>query len=118
MQKQNNLSVNKWLPFLLSGGYIANKKTTIRLVIGAWCLLTLVLLNVYNSILISYITTTQNARVLANSIEEVAADPNIILVITKDLGVDIVLSVSIADIIVIVGGINYLSPKMNCFRLI
>ena len=78
----------------LAGGYIASKKTAIRLVIGAWCLLTLVLLNVYNSTLISYITTTQNAQVFANSIEEVAAGPNINLVITKNLGVDSVLSVS------------------------
>jgi hypothetical protein len=93
MDRKIFLLMNDYLCWL-AGGYKASKKTAIRLVIGAWCLLTLVLLNVYNSTLISYITTTQNAQVLANSIEEVAADPNINLVITKNLGVDIVLSVS------------------------
>jgi hypothetical protein len=78
---------------MLIGGYISSKLTPIRLVVGAWCLLTLVLLNVYNGILISYVTATRQARPLINSIDDVIADPNILLVLNRGLGADVVFSV-------------------------
>ena len=78
---------------MLIGGYISSKLTPIRLVVGAWCLLTLVLLNVYNGILISYVTATRQARPLINSVDDVIADPNILLVLNRGLGADVVFSV-------------------------
>jgi hypothetical protein len=82
------------IPIQCLGGYISSKLTPIRLVVGAWCLLTLVLLNVYNGILISYVTATRQARPLINSVDDVLYDPNILLVLTKGLGADVVFSVN------------------------
>jgi glutamate receptor, ionotropic, invertebrate len=73
--------------------YIPNKFAPIRLVVGAWCLLTLVLLNVYNGALISYVTETGRPQPLINSFYDVPYDSNIFLVVDKGLASDIVLSV-------------------------
>lgn len=75
-----------------SGGYISNKFTPIRLVVGAWCLLTLVLLNVYNGVLISYVTEAGRPQPLINTFEDVLSD-SILLVLDKGLAGDIVFSV-------------------------
>ncbi len=83
----------RWRMTYLSGGYVSCKITTIRLVIGSWCLLTLVLLNVYNGVLISYVTTTHREPTLINSIDDVASDSNIRIIVNKGLGPDLVLSV-------------------------
>ena len=80
-------------PIQCLGGYISSKLTPIRLVVGAWCLLILVLFNVYNGILISYVTATRQARPLINSVDDVLYDPNILLVLTKGLAGDVVFSV-------------------------
>lgn len=76
-----------------TGGYISNKITPIRLVIGSWCLLTLVLLNVYNGMLFSFVTTTPRATPLVNSVEDVATNPNVLLVLNKGLGAEATISV-------------------------
>jgi hypothetical protein len=67
--------------------------TPIRLVVGAWCFLLLVLLNVYNGTLISYVMATVHALPLINSYKDVS-DSHILLVVNRGLGPDIVLSVS------------------------
>jgi hypothetical protein len=76
-----------------TGGYISNKITAIRLVIGSWCLLTLVLLNVYNGMLFSFVTTTPRASPLVNSVEDVATNPNVFLILNKGLGAESTISV-------------------------
>ena len=76
-----------------TGGYISNTITPIRLVAGAWCFLLLVLLNVYNGTLISYVMATVHALPLMNSYQD-AFDSHILLVVNRGLGPDIVLSVS------------------------
>ena len=76
-----------------TGGYISNKINAIRLVIGSWCLLTLVLLNVYNGMLFSFVTTTPRARPLVNSVEDVATNPNVFLILNKGLVADSTISV-------------------------
>jgi hypothetical protein len=55
--------------------------------------LTLVLLNVYNGVLISYVTATHREPALINSIEDVAANPNIHIIVIKGQGPDTVISV-------------------------
>nr|CAH0108055.1 unnamed protein product [Daphnia galeata] len=75
-----------------TGGYISNKITAIRLVIGSWCLLTLVLLNVYNGMLFSFVTTTPRASPLVNSVEDVATNPNVFLILNKGLGAESTIS--------------------------
>ena len=74
----------------MTGGYISCKITPFRIVIGAWCLLTLVLINAYNGVLISYVTTTHQTPPLINSIEDVATKSNIYIVVNKGLGQDTV----------------------------
>lgn len=68
---------------------------SVRLVIGAWCLTTFVLLNVYNGVLTSYMTATRQARPIINSIEDVAYDPSIKLVLEKGWACDVIFSVCI-----------------------
>lgn len=77
----------------VKGGYISNQFTPVRLVVGAWCLLTLVLLNVYNGVLISYVTKTDRPQPLIDSFEDVVINSNILLVLDKGFAADIVLSV-------------------------
>ena len=74
----------------MTGGYISCKITPFRIVIGAWCLLTLVLINAYNGVLISYVTTTHQTPPLINSIEDVASKSNIHIVVNKGQGPDTV----------------------------
>lgn len=76
------------------GGYIPNKTTTIRFVVGSWCLLTLVLLNVYNGTLISYVTETRNEKPLIYSYHDIVTNPHVNLVVVKGTGIDVVVSVS------------------------
>ena len=85
----------------LTGGYIPCKITTIRIVVGAWCLLTLVLVNVYNGVLISYVTATRQTPPLINSIDDVATKSNIHIIVNKGQGPDIVLSVLFLSYILI-----------------
>jgi hypothetical protein len=75
----------------MTGGYISCKITSVRIVIGAWCLLTLVLINAYNGVLISYVTTTHQTQPLINSIEDVATKSNIQIVVNKGQGPDTVI---------------------------
>ena len=77
----------------ITGGHVSNKTTTIRIVIGSWLLLTLVLVNVYNGTFISYVTSINHAQPLINSVEDVATDSKIRLVVDKGLAADTVFSV-------------------------
>jgi hypothetical protein len=81
--------------YYLTGGYISCKITPIRLVIGSWCLLTLVLLNVYNGVLISYVTATHREPALINSMNDVASDSKIRVIVNRGQGPDIVFSVMV-----------------------
>jgi ionotropic glutamate receptor len=72
-----------------------SKFTPIRLVVGTWCLLTLVMLNVYNGVLISYVTETGRPQPLITSFYDVPHDSNILLVVDKGLAPDIVISVGV-----------------------
>jgi hypothetical protein len=79
----------------ITGGYIPGKITSIRIVVGAWCLLTLVLVNVYKGVLISYVTATHKAPQLINSADDLTTKPEIHLVVNRGQGTDFVLSVSV-----------------------
>ncbi|KAI9554677.1 hypothetical protein GHT06_019953 [Daphnia sinensis] len=74
---------------LNQGGYIPCKITKIRLLVGAWCLLTLVLVNVYNGILISFVTTIRPTPPIIDSETDVGYDPNIYLIVNRGLAGDV-----------------------------
>lgn len=74
---------------LNQGGYIPCKITKIRLLVGAWCLLTLVLVNVYNGILISFVTTIRPTPPIIDSETDVGYDPNVYLVVNRGLAGDV-----------------------------
>jgi hypothetical protein len=79
----------------ITGGYIPGKITSIRIVVGAWCLLTLVLVNVYKGVLISYVTATHEAPQLINSADDLTTKPEIHLVVNRGQATDFVLSVCV-----------------------
>jgi hypothetical protein len=60
---------------------------------GAWCLLILVLLNVYNGVLISYVMAIHHGEPLIKSMEDVAINSDIKLVVDRNQGPDIIFSV-------------------------
>ncbi|XP_046635682.1 ionotropic receptor 21a-like [Daphnia pulicaria] len=68
---------------LNQGGSISCQITSVRLVVGAWCLMTLVLVNVYNGILISYVMAIHRAPPIASTELDIAFNPNIRLVVDK-----------------------------------
>ncbi|KZS07701.1 Uncharacterized protein APZ42_028530 [Daphnia magna] len=74
---------------LNQGGHIPCKITKIRLLVGAWCLLTLVLVNVYNGILISFVTTIRPTPPIVDSETDVGYDPNVYLVVNRGLAGDV-----------------------------
>ena len=76
----------------LGGKFHTFKRKVVYFVVGSWCLAAFVLVCAYNSVLISYILGS-NAEALVNSIEELAENPNVKLVIDKGFGVDVILSV-------------------------
>lgn len=78
-----------------SGGSFTSgsNRFKIRLVTGAWCLVTLVLVNVYNGILISYVTSNPRERPLVDSPDDLLANRNIHLVVEKGQGADFIFSV-------------------------
>jgi hypothetical protein len=89
------------------------------MVVGAWCFLILVLLNVYNGTLISYVMQTGRALPLLTSSED-AAESNVLLVVNKGLGPDIFLSVRsckfeilISFSVIVIQSLNYRRPKAN-----
>ena len=59
---------------------------------GSWCLGALVLVCAYNSILINYILGS-NAYPLVDSIKNLVEKPDVMLVVDRGLGVDMVISV-------------------------
>ncbi|XP_059351345.1 glutamate receptor ionotropic, kainate glr-3-like isoform X3 [Daphnia carinata] len=77
---------------LNQGGYISCKITKIRLLVGTWCLLTLVLVNVYNGILISFVTTIRPTPPIVSSRTDVGYNPNIYLVVNRGLAGDVLFS--------------------------
>ncbi len=79
----------------IGGGSISCQITSVRLVVGAWCLMTLVLVNVYNGILISYVMAIHRAPPIASTELDIAFNPNIRLVVDKGQSGDLWFSVII-----------------------
>lgn len=65
----------------------------VRIVIGAWCIFILVLLNTYNGTLISFVTATPRARPLVSSLQGLMDERDIHLVVDRGYGHDVVISV-------------------------
>ena len=61
--------------------------------LGAWCLVSLVLANVYEGILISYVTSKPRDKPLVESPDDLLSNGNIHLVVEKGQGADIIFSV-------------------------
>lgn len=97
--KVSSLYFHRNLIFGMAGFYngTSGRLTTVRLVTGAWLLLTLVLVSVYNGILISYVTAIRKAKPLISSVEDVVTDSSLHLVVDKGFGPDNVISVVFAS---------------------
>ena len=57
---------------LISGGYLPNKKLSVRVLTGMWCLMAVVLINSYTGNLTSYLSIPK-LNPIPNSFEELAA---------------------------------------------
>jgi hypothetical protein len=79
--------------FMFAGGYFPGMRIAVYFVAGSWCLGAWVLVCSYSSLLTSYVLGS-NAELLVDSLENLAADSNVKLVVDKGLAVDIVVSVT------------------------
>ncbi len=75
------------------GGNMPSRILMIQLIVGSWLLLTLVLVNIYNGTLISYLTITRRDKPLINSPDDIVANSNLHLVVNKGKASDLLLSV-------------------------
>ena len=71
-----------------NGASIRSKKTAVRLVAAAWCLLAFVLVTAYQSVLISYILTPVMQPPIVNSMNDLATKKEVQLVVDKGPGID------------------------------
>ena len=71
--------------FIYLAGFRAPNSFKMRIAGGAWCIAALILTNYYSSVLTSLITVSSPVTI-ANSVEEVANNDNIKLVILKGFG--------------------------------
>ena len=76
-----------------AGGYFSNMRIAVYFVAGCWCLVSFVLVCSYSSLLTSYILGS-NAEPLVDSLNDLAVNSNVKLVVDKGLNVDIVVSVT------------------------
>lgn len=74
------------------GGYLPLKTMPYYVVGAVWCIATLVLVNAYNSTLISYVALP-NQKPLINSIYDLRNRPDVNLVTNKNLNTEAVLLV-------------------------
>ncbi|KAI9554751.1 hypothetical protein GHT06_020027 [Daphnia sinensis] len=88
--------------------------TLLNQVVGAWCLLTLVLLNVYNGVLTSYLMITPYAPPLLDSMEDAAYSPSIHPVLVKNQGVDFLFSTADKGLFKAFGDKLRANPKLRC----
>jgi Ligand-gated ion channel len=74
------------------GGVCYPKKSTIRLVAGAWCLVAFVLVNSYSSTLISFVSAS-NTKPFIKSINDIPEKPGAHLVIERGKSAEVIFSV-------------------------
>ncbi|KAI9554684.1 hypothetical protein GHT06_019960 [Daphnia sinensis] len=119
-EKKKAVSSNRNIPMYLlatllnQGGNVLCNLTSTRLVIGAWCLLSLVLVNSYNSTLISYVTATRRAKPLVNSIEELAYDSEVYAIVDRGQGPDSVISTAQSGLFKALGDKLRAYPRSKC----
>ena len=90
----------------LQGSYFPDKRLAVRIVAAVWCLTACVLVNSYNSVLISYVTSP-NAEPLIRSIKDLG-NSSIHIVVDAYEGIDIVLMVNI-------GSMRFKYKLIDCF---
>lgn len=74
---------------------MTTNQIVVRLVIGSWCLLTLVMLNVYNGTLTSYVTRVHRAEPIVQSLKDIIDDSsNVRLIVDRSAAFDAKFSVS------------------------
>ena len=76
----------------MSGGQCVSKRLTIRLVVGAWCLVALFLGQAYNTTLITYVIA-HNGQPLISSIHDIVNNPNIHVLVEKGWAMDMLFGV-------------------------
>ena len=88
------LNLYLFLLFYEGGNFLHSRRLALRLIAGSWCILGLVLVTAYQSVLISYIVTPVMQPPLANSIAELANNKDANLVVEKGLTTDLALTVN------------------------
>lgn len=79
---------------IIEGGRFSRSSFKVRFIAGAWCLVALVLTNVYEGILISYVTSKPREKPLVESPDDVLNNVEIQLVVDQGQGADVTFSVS------------------------
>lgn len=77
---------------LMEGGYWTWKNLPSRFVIGAWCLFAFVVVQAYQSTLITYVVAPKYSP-LAKNVYDVARNPEIQFLVQKNRAFDLVFSV-------------------------
>ena len=81
--------------YLNKAAQILSRKFKLRIITGAWCLATFILINYYMSILTSF-TMAPNLKPLVNSLEDLASKGDVKLVVPKGSAPDVIISVKTA----------------------
>ncbi|KZS12141.1 Uncharacterized protein APZ42_022949 [Daphnia magna] len=87
---------------LSQGGPVISQRKAIRVLAAIWCLAAFVLSQAYNSTLITYVIAP-NENPLINSVLDIVNNPNIHLLVEKNMGMDVVISVITFTFTLIVG---------------
>ncbi|EFX77449.1 hypothetical protein DAPPUDRAFT_321338 [Daphnia pulex] len=98
---------------LNQGASCPDKRLVVRMVAAVWCLAALVLVNGYNSVLISYVTSP-NAEPLIQSIKDLGHTSDIHVVVDAGLGIDYILSNAKGGIFKEMGDKIRSYPKSRC----
>ena len=88
------------------GGVCYPTATSIRLIAAVWCLAALVITSIYNTTLISYVSSP-NWQSLVRSIFDIPKMPKLRIVVDEKIGADVIISVELT-----VGSGVYF--KFNC----
>jgi hypothetical protein len=76
------------------GGVCYPTATSIRLIAAVWCLAALVVTSIYNTTLISYVTSP-NWQPLVRSIFDIPKMPQLRIVVDERMGADVIISVKL-----------------------
>ena len=111
-----NYSVSSFLEFKIllflsdnnKGSYLRSRSLSLRFLAGVWCLMSLVLINYYNSLFISFLTVPQHEP-LVNTFEDLARSAKLSLAVEKGSAIgELVLVLIDKTVFLKIIGVKYL----------